>query len=183
MKRIFASVFALLVVASVAVAANVKSGLEVGDSPAAFNVRDITGPKAGKTLCYRCQYGGNPTAVIFTREITDEVAALIQEIDKTVGENKKSKKACGFVVLLTDDADAGAKQLEKLAKDKGIKNVPLTIFDGAAGPNSYKIAKDAAVTVLYWNKSRVQANHAFAAGKMTSDDVKKVAADTSKILN
>ena len=183
MKRMIAPVLALFVVATVAVAANVKSGLEVGESPAPFNVKDITGPSAGKSLCYRCQYGGNPTAALFIREITPEVTALIQELDKTVAANKKDKKACGFVVLLTDDADAGAKQLAELAKEKGIKNVPLTIYDGAAGPGKYKIAKDAAVTVLYWNKSRVQANHAFAAGKLTSDDVKAVVADTSKILN
>jgi len=31
----------------------IKSGLEVGKSAAPFNVRDITGPNAGKTLCYR----------------------------------------------------------------------------------------------------------------------------------
>ncbi len=181
MKRI-APLCALLVLATVAVAANVKSGLGVGESVPAFNVKDITGPSAGKSLCYRCQYGSKPVACVFTREITDEVVALIQEIDKTVGDNK-SKNMCSFVVLITEDADAGAKQLEKLAKEKGIKNVPLTVFDGASGPNGYKIAKDAAVTVLYWNKSRVQANHAFAAGKMTKDDVKKVAADSSKILN
>jgi len=37
--------------------------------------------------------------------------------------------------------------------------------------------------VLMWNKSRVQVNHAFAPGKLTGDDVKKVVSDTSKILN
>lgn len=30
-----------------------KSGLQVGDSTGAFNVRDITGPNKGRTLCYR----------------------------------------------------------------------------------------------------------------------------------
>lgn len=33
--------------------AELKSGLQVGDSAPAFNVRDITGPNAGKSLCYR----------------------------------------------------------------------------------------------------------------------------------
>jgi hypothetical protein len=38
----------------VAVAADeIKSGLQVGESTEAFNVRDITGPNKGKTLCYR----------------------------------------------------------------------------------------------------------------------------------
>jgi len=37
----------------VAMAEELKSGLEVGAAATPFNVRDITGPNAGKTLCYR----------------------------------------------------------------------------------------------------------------------------------
>jgi hypothetical protein len=44
----------LMVAAGVAVAAEaLESGLQVGDRTSPFNVRDITGPNAGKTLCYR----------------------------------------------------------------------------------------------------------------------------------
>lgn len=181
MKRFIVPAFASLALAGLAFAANVKSGLEPGESPAAFNVKDITGPNKGTSLCYRCQYGARPVTAIFTREITDEVKSLVSEIDAQVGKNK-DKNMAAFVVLLTEDADAGAKQLTKLAEEKGVKNVPLTVFDGAAGPADYKISKDAAVTVLMWNKSRVQANHAFPAGQLKADDVKTVAGDTKKIL-
>jgi hypothetical protein len=34
-------------------APGVKSGLQVGEMAQAFNVQDITGPNAGKSLCYR----------------------------------------------------------------------------------------------------------------------------------
>ena len=61
--------------------------------------------------------------------------------------------------------------------------MPLTVFDGEAGPEQYKISKDAAVNVMMWNKQRVQVNHAFADAKLAEDDVKKVTDDTSKILN
>jgi len=46
---------AALLIAAVAVvdAADVKSGLKPGQGVAAFNVQDITGPFAGKKLCYR----------------------------------------------------------------------------------------------------------------------------------
>lgn len=183
MNRSFlAPAIALLASAGLVIAADVKSGLSAGESPAAFNVKDVTGPSKGKSLCYRCQYGAKPVATVFTREITPEVADLVAQLDQAVAANK-DKKMCAFVVLLTDDADAGAKKLTQLAADKKIANVPLTIYDGVAGPESYKISKDAAVTVLMWNKSRVAVNHAFAAGKLTADDVKTVTADTSKILN
>jgi hypothetical protein len=45
--------FAALAVGAVAVAAEIKSGLQVGDSAGAYNVKDCTGPNAGKSLCYR----------------------------------------------------------------------------------------------------------------------------------
>jgi hypothetical protein len=180
MKRLIAPL-CVLFVAAVSLAA-VKSGLEAGEAPAAFNVKDITGPSKGKSLCYRCQYGAKPVACVFTREITDEVKALVKEIDGKVAANK-DKKMSAFVVLLTDDADKAAKDLAKVAEEAKIENVPLTVFDGNAGPDSYKIAKDAGVTVLMWNKSRVEVNYSFEPGKLTKDDVKKVVEDTSKILN
>ena len=184
MKNFIAPAFALLAVAGLAFAgekSQVKSGLEAGEQPSAFNVKDITGPNKGTSLCYRCQYGAKPVAAVFTREINAEVTSLIKEIDAKVGEGK-DKDLCGFVVLLTDDADAGAKKLSKLAEEQKIKNVPLTVFDGTAGPEEYKISKDAAVNVMMWNKSKVLVNRAFAAGKLTADDAKKVAVETKKIL-
>ena len=38
---------------SVATAGDVKSGLQRGDSAGAFNVKDVTGPNKGRSLCYR----------------------------------------------------------------------------------------------------------------------------------
>jgi hypothetical protein len=44
----------LMAAAGVAVAAEeLKSGLQVGERTSPYNIRDITGPNAGKTLCYR----------------------------------------------------------------------------------------------------------------------------------
>jgi hypothetical protein len=181
MHRFIVPLFAIVASTGIAMADEVKSGPAIGDTTTAFNVKDITGPNAGTSLCYRCQYGARPVACVFTREITPEVANLIANLDKQVGENK-AKDMAGFVVLLTDDADAGAKKLTKLKEEKGIKNVPLTVFDGNAGPEKYQIAKDAAVTVLMWTKGHFTVSHGFATPKLSDDQVKTVASDTSKIL-
>jgi hypothetical protein len=182
MKRFMIPAFALLAAASIALAAEVKSGLAIGEATSAFNVKDITGPNKGTSLCYRCQYGARPVACVFTRSITDEVAGLIQQIDAKVEANKE-KDMHGFVVLLADDADAAGKQLAKLAEEKHIKNLPLTVYEGKAGPEEYKLSKDAAVTVLMWNKGRVQVNHAYGTANLAADDVKQITGDTSKILD
>ena len=89
----------------------------------------------------------------------------------------------GFVVLLTEDPDAAESELKAFAEKHGIKNVPLTIFEGSAGPEKYKIAKEADVTVNLWVGLKSKANFAFAKGKLDQDGVKAIIADTSKILN
>src|SRR6476661_9189240 len=114
----------LLAVAGVAFAAELESGLPVGESVPAFNVRDITGPNEGKTLCYRCQYGARPVVTVFTRELSDSVKDLVKKIDAQVGENK-DKKMAAFVVVLTEDPDAVEPKLVALAKDSKIANTPL----------------------------------------------------------
>lgn len=183
MKKLLASCAALCLVASgFAVAGELKSGLEEGAHPGAFNVKDVTGPEKGKSLCYRCKYGSKPTVTVFTRELNDEVAALVKGIDKVVAKNQ-DQKLSAFVVLLTDDPDAAEPKLEAFAKKQNIKNVPLTIYDGAAGPPTYKIAKDANLNVMMWVDSNVKVNHAFKKGEFNKKIAQKVVKDTGKILN
>ena len=88
----------------------------------------------------------------------------------------------GFVVLLTEDPDAAESELKAFAEKHGIKNVPLTIFDGSAGPEKYNIAQEADVTVNLWVGLKSKANYAFAKGKLDKDAIKAIIADTSKIL-
>jgi hypothetical protein len=162
-------------------AEDLKSGLQTGESPGAFNVKDITGPNEGKSLCYRCAYGARPVVNIFAREINEDLAGLIKQVDDVVEKNK-DKKMAAFVVVLSEDADKAAPKLAELAKKHGIKNVPLTIFDGESGPGDYKIAKNADVTVMMWNKMSVKANYALEKGKLDAAATKKIVADTATIL-
>jgi hypothetical protein len=118
---------------------------------------------------------------VFTRSLSDDLASLVKEIDTFVDKNKE-KQAAGFVVLLSSDPDADEAKLKDFAKKHGIKNVPLTLFDGEAGPPSYKVAKEAEVTVLLWKQQNVKANHAFGKDGLNADAVKKIVADTDKIL-
>ncbi len=187
MKRLLVPALALLATLAVVVSGStagddVASGLKVGDRVGAFNVLDCTGPAKGTTLCYRCRYGNRPVVSIFARDVDDNVAQLIKEVDAKVAANE-SKDMSAFVVLLSDDPDAAEKKLTEVAEKNNIKNVPLTVFDGTAGPPSYKIQKDAGVTVLMWNKGKIESSHGFADGKkLDKQKIKEVVSDTSKIL-
>ena len=184
MKSLFAvlcaGVFAMAGVA--AIAAELQSGLQVGDAPGAYNVKDVTGPNKGKSLCYRCNYGSRPVVNVFAREVNDELSKLIKEVDNVVAKNG-DKKMAAFVVVLAEDADQIVPQLEAMAQKHGIKNVPLTIFDGEAGPGDYNISEQADVTVMMWNKSEVKANVALAKGQLNDQVIGTIISDTQKILN
>jgi predicted TIM-barrel fold metal-dependent hydrolase len=115
---------------------------------------------------------------IFAREITDNLASLVKQVDAKAQENGD---LCAFLVVLTEDSDAAAEELKKLADKHGIKKVPLTVFEGSAGPPNYKLAKDADVTVHMWVNTKVKVNHSFAKGKLDDKSVTSVVADIAKI--
>ena len=163
-------------------AADLKSGLQVDAHPDAFNVTDVTGPNAGKKLCYRCQYGSRPVVSVFVRKMDENTAKLVKQIDDVVGKQEE-KKMAAFVTVLSDDPDAQEAALKKTAEEQKISHTPLTVFENAVGPTKYKIDEKANVTVMMWVDSNVKVNHAFAAGDLSDEAIAKVIEDTAKILN
>lgn len=183
MKQLIASVSLLVLAVGLAVAAdNPDARISIGDNAGAFRVKDITGPSAGETICYRCQYGRNPVACLFVREITPEVARLIASLDEMVGANKERNFKC-FVVLLTADAKAGAKRLAEVAKEYGFKNIPLTMFDTVQCPRVYRISEDAVVTLFQWNNNRFTFNRGFSDAKLSDEDRKAFLAAAKKMMD
>ena len=179
--KTFALALLAAVVVSPAFAEEKSECLEVGSKVGAFYVTDVTGPAAGEKLCYRCRYGGRPVVSLFVRDVNDEVAALVKEVDSKVAANKDAGMAA-FVVLLSEDPEADAAKLKTLAEKQGIEHTPLTTFDGAAGPQGYKVAQDADYTVMMWVDGKLAVNDTFAKGQL-KDQVAKVSEKTSEILN
>ena len=163
-------------------ASDLKSGLQIDDFPAPFNVTDVTGPLAGKKLCYRCQYGERPVVSIFVRKMDENTAKLVKQVDDVVGKHE-DKKMAAFVTVLADDPDAQEATLKKTADEQKIAHTPLTVFENAVGPTKYKIDEKASVTVMMWVDNNVKVNHAFAEGELTEASIAKIIEDTAKILN
>lgn len=178
MKRILA-VTAAVAVCSTFVFAD---GLQVGSSVSAFYVKDVTGPAAGTKLCYRCRYGDRPVVSIFARDTKGEVATLIKEVDGVVGKHK-DKDMAGFVVLMSDQPEAHEGDLKKIADDSKISNVPLTTFEGAAGPTPYKIPQDADVTVMMWVDGTLKVSKSFKSSELSKDKISAVVSEAKQILN
>ncbi|MFO0912379.1 MAG: hypothetical protein U0795_05455 [Pirellulales bacterium] len=183
MKKMWtlASVVLLFSFAFAAVAAELQSGLKVGDEVGAFEVTDVTGPNKGKSLCYRCSYGSRPVVGLFTRQVDEKLAKLVKELDGVVAENS-GKKMAGFVIVMAEDAAKLTPQLEELAKKHDIKNIPLTIYNGKNGPEDYKLSPDANLTVLMWNKGEVKSNTALDKDGLNDKAIESIVADTAVLL-
>jgi hypothetical protein len=171
-----------LLLASAVVAAEKSECLDVGSAVGAFTVTDVTGPSAGKALCYRCQFKDRPVVSIFARQINDELATLVKHVDEVVGKHQ-SEKMAAFVVLLSDDPQAQEPKLKQLASKHGIKNTPLTTFDDKNGPPSYKLSQNADFTVMMWVNGELKVNETFTTGQLSEQSISKVVEKTSTILN
>ena len=183
MKARFLSVAAAvlaLVVGGAAAQDAIKSGPQNGDTvPGPFHPLNINGANAGKKHCLFCENGSNPVAVVFAREVDENLTKLIKKLDEETGKNKSAKM--GSYVVFCSDAKGLEGKLEELAKKEGLKNIVLSI-DNPAGPEDYKISRDAQVTVLLYSNFKVAANHAFKKGALKAADVETVVKDVSKIV-
>ena len=116
---------------------------------------------------------------VFARKTSEPLASLVKQIDKKIGENGSLKS---FVVIMTKEFDKTKESLKKLAKEAGVKNVPLTMIGEKNGPPDYEISADSDITVLMWNQGSVKVNHAYK-GELTDKDVETIVSDIPKLLS
>lgn len=159
---------------------SVKSGPQVGQEvPGPFHPLNVTGTQAGKKACLYCANGGSPVAVVFAREATPEVSALLKKLDEATVKN--GSKSMGSYAVFCSDKEGLEAKLKEVAEKQGLKKLILSI-DNPAGPKAYNIAKDADVTVLLYNEFTVRANHTFKKGELSATAVDKVVGDVAKII-
>lgn len=117
--------------------------------------------------------------MIFARGVSDSLTSLVKKIDAATVSNSKAKMG-SFVVFCSDDDDLKGS-LKELAKKEELKKIILTI-DKPDGPPGYNVAKDADVTVVFYNKRKIMANHAFKKGELNDKAIEEIVKDLSKIL-
>jgi len=170
----------LLLVGTGFAAETVQSGPQVGEKiPGAFTPLNVTGEDAGQKRCLVCKNGLNPVAMVFAREVSEPLTTLLKKLDAATAKNSGTNMG-SFVVFCSDDESLQAR-LKDLAKNEKIEHLILSI-DNPSGPSKYKVAKDAAVTVVLYTNHDVKANYAFRKGELKATDVDKIVADVSKIL-
>lgn len=147
------------------------SGIPVGKRPGPYSFLVATGAQRGQLTCYICEQheGNKPAAVVFARTPTDQLAKLLSRLDAAGAKDGATSGYRVWMTLLADRADLDG--LAKWAQKQGLKNVPVGTYEDADGPPSYKLHKDAELTVLLFAKQKVIANYAFRAGELTNQQI------------
>ena len=181
LRKLLVGTAAVALVAGFAIAAELKSGPQVGDAvPGPFAPLNINGSKPGEKICQFCANGDSPVVLIFARNPGDaQTQKLIKEVDTLVAKHEKCEMG-SYVVFCTDDSKAEAACKELVEKNKYSK-VILTL-DSPAGPAKYKFAKEADVTVVLYTARKVKANHTFKAGELKDEAIAKVLKDVAVIV-
>jgi hypothetical protein len=142
------------------------SGLKPGQRPGPYSALVATGPQRGQSYCYICETADRPAVVVFARTLSEPLGKLVSRLDRAVAEHKKVELRA-WVTFLADDQPALDPKVVRWAQEHAVRNVPLAVFEDAGGPPSYRLSRDADVTVLLFVKQKVVANFAFRAGELT----------------
>ena len=169
---------ALTLALTLSAAEPLVSGVPVGKRPGPYSFLVATGPQRGQQTCYVCEQheANRPAAVVFVRGTSDPVGKLMVKLDGLALANKDSGGKV-WMTLLAEKADLDL--LAKWAQKQGLKGAPVGAFEDADGPPSYKLHKDADVTVILFTKQKVVANFAFRTDELDDkaiDGVLKAAA-------
>jgi len=170
-------------VALLAAMAFVGAGLMAEESKAKvggpFDVKAITGAKAGKELCYYCQYNGEKrpgVVMIFTQKADDNLAMVVKAVD----EVQKANEKLGTVVVGISGVQPA--DLEKL-QDTHKLTTPLTVAVDKDGPSKYNLNKDSVVTILVYKKGgEVTKSFSFKDTKSAAAMAKDIAAAAANVV-
>jgi len=172
--RAFMAAVALMTAA--VASAEVTSGPQVGDRVGAFTVTKVTGNPDdgvvdGKKLCYRCKMGQRPVVMVFARSTDEKLAKFLLKLEEEIEEHQDSKLSA-FVNMIGTDEESMKKAATDFVEKHGIKRVAFVIpEDVANGPENFKIAPDADLTVICYKGGEVKANHAFVSGGLSEDKI------------
>lgn len=118
--------------------------------------------------------------IVFARDTGGKVTDLVKQLDAAVAKNEDASLK-GLLTLIGEDAASLKEDASKIAEKAGVKNVPVVVAkETKTGPLNYKLAGDAAVTIVVAKDSQVVNTHVYSADKI---DIAAVMADVQQILH
>jgi hypothetical protein len=157
----------------------VVSGPQIGERPGPYSFLVATGPERGQQTCYVCETAEKPGVIVFARSLSEPLAKLLAACDTEVSRRPKDGLRAWMTVL--GEKSVALDDLGRWSKERGLKGVPVGVCDDPVGPPSYKLAKDAEVTVLLFVNRKVVVNATFRAGEMDDRAVKHLAQEVARL--
>jgi hypothetical protein len=156
------------------------SGLRPGRRPGPYAAVISTGPQRGQSFCYVCETADRPAVVVFARERSEPLGRLVHQLDKAVFDHKKAELRA-WVTFLADDQPALDAKVVQWGQKHAVRHVPLGVFEDAGGPPSYRLSREADVTVLLFVKQKVVANFAFRPGELTDEKAAEILTGVTRL--
>jgi hypothetical protein len=165
---------AILLVAVAASAQNpISSGPKIGARPGPYTFWISTGASRGQETCFICETADKPAVIVFARSPSDRLGKLAGKLDQAVAQHKAADLR-SWITFVGKDHQKVDSQLVEWSKQHGLKSLPVGSFEEADGPPTYRVARDADVTVVLFVKSKVQATFGYRADELTDDAVTRV---------
>lgn len=128
-----------------------------------FYVRAVTGPLAGKSVCYVCRNGDRPVVMILLKELSADATALLKDLDRTVDRHRAEGLRC-FVVLLSEMPTRDSAHLQTLAFDEKI-GLPLTVTtETTLQGSSVAMSQESKMSVILYQDRRIVEQFSYQAG-------------------
>jgi hypothetical protein len=149
------------------------SGLQAGQRPGPYSALIATGPYRGQSFCFICDTGDRPAVIVFARSMNEPLGKLLVQLDQILIQ-KKGSDLRGWVTFLAADQPGLDPKLVDWSRKLGLKNLSLGVFEDEKGPPTYRLNKEADVTVLLSAKQKVVTNFAFRAGELNGGKAKEL---------
>jgi len=149
------------------------SGLQPGQRPGPYASLVSVGPQRGESFCFICDTAEHPAVIVFARSLGEPLGKLAAGLDKAVADDKASDLRA-WVTLLSDDQTTLDPKAVEWGKKYALHAVPVSVFENLDGPPSYRLSRDADVTVILFVNRKVVANFAYRQGEFNDDRVADV---------
>jgi hypothetical protein len=120
-------------------------------------------------------------AIVFARSPNDSLGKFLASLDKALVAHKASNPNA-WVTFLSDNQPALEPKLIEWSRKHGLANIPIGVFEDNDGPPSYRLSRDAEVTILLAVNQKVVVNFALRLGELTEEKGKEIVAALPKIM-
>lgn len=146
----------------------VHSGPQVGEVLPPFTVRGVFDDDAGRELDFVTEAAGKPILLVFVHDVNRPSIALTRALT-TYTSSRAADGVTTGVVWLDADATEAENTLKRIRHALAPKARVGVSLEGAEGPGSYGLNRNATLTVLVGNEGKVTANFALVQPSLQSD--------------